>query len=167
MLFRPNRHQTLSNFQIRPGSVHARAAGIRYTHGAYLYQQPVLILAGRAGAGKSHLLNASAHLAMENQYLDSCSTLSARRLADVLLQATEFGDLPFWMARFTGEDFLALDDVDDVFGWPEASALVLDLLQARAAKRHRTLLTVTLQRRHNVTGPLEDFLETQAAVRLT
>ena len=167
MLFRPNRYQTLGNFQSRPGSVHARAAGIRYTHGAYLYEQPVLILAGLSGTGKTHLLNASAHQAMKNEYLDSCSTLSARRLANTLLQATEFGDLPFWMGRFTCEDFLALDDVDDVFGWPEASALVLELLQARAVKRHRTLLALTLQRRRNVTCPLEDFLETQSAVRLT
>jgi chromosomal replication initiation ATPase DnaA len=168
MLFLPQRHLTFAKFESRPGSVRARSASAQFAMRAGIaWQEPILILAGRPGAGKTHLLHATANLAKRNDHIRSGITLSARRLAEEVQRATDFGDLPFWRDRFVGEDFLAVDDVDDLFGSRAGGAnFLLDVLRLRGDANRRTLVSASLSTALDSPCPLNTFLNHQRAVRL-
>lgn len=167
MLFRPHRQLTFANFESRPGSVHARSAAARFASSeGIVYGEPVLILAGRKGAGKTHLLHAAANLARSNERIQDVITISAVRLTEEVQRATEYGDLPSWLTRFSGEDFLAIDDVDDLYFRAVVSEFVVKVLQLRVASRRRTLLSATLTAAQDTTCALNTFLNHQTAIRL-
>ncbi len=168
MLFPPKRHLTFATFESRPGSVHARSACGQFAMRAGIaWQEPILILAGCPGAGKSHLLHATANLVKGNAYIRSGITISARRLAEEVRRATDFGDLPFWRDRFVSEDFLAVDDVDDLFGSRARGAnFLLDVLRLRGDANRRTLVSASLSTALDSPCPLNTFLNHQRAVRL-
>lgn len=168
MLFPPQRHLTFAKFESRPGSVHARSACAQFgMRDGIAWQEPILILAGRPGAGKTHLLHATANLAKSNAHIRSGITISAQRLAEEVQRATDFGDLPFWRDRFVREDFLAIDDVDDLFGSRTGSDnFLLDVLRLRGGANRRTLVSATLTTTLDSPCPLNTFLNHQRAVRL-
>ena len=167
MLFNPHRQMTFANFESRPGSVHARSAGARFAScQGIVCCEPVLILAGRKGAGKTHLLHATANLARSNEHVHSDITISANRLGEEIQRAGEYGDLPCWLKRFSGADFLAVDDVDDFFCRPVAADFLLQVLRLRADSRRRTLLSATLTTAQEKACALNTFLNHQTAVRL-
>jgi len=168
MLFPPQRRLTFATFASRPGSVHARSASAQFAMRAGIaWQEPILILAGRPGAGKTHLLHATANLAKGNAHIRSGITISARRLAEEVQRATEFSDLPFWRDRFVGEDFLAVDDVDDLFGGRAGGdSFLLDVLRFRGDANRRTLVSASLSTAPDNPCPLKTFLNHQRAVRL-
>ena len=168
MLFPPQRHLTFPTFESRPGSVRARAASAQFgMRVGIAWQEPILILAGRPGAGKTHLLHATANLAKGNAYIRSSITISAQRLAEEVQRATDFGDLPIWRDRFAGEDFLAIDDVDDLFGSRTGSDnFLLDVLRLRGDANRRTLVSASLSTGPDNPCPLNTFLNHQRAVRL-
>lgn len=168
MLFPSQRHLTFATFESRPGSVHARSACGQFAMRAGIaWQEPILILAGRSGAGKTHLLHATANLAKGNDHIRSGITISSQRLAKEVQRATDFDDLPFWRDRFVGEDFLAIDDVDDLFGSRAgADSFLLDVLRLRGDANRRTLVSASLSTAPDNPGPLNTFLNHQRAVRL-
>jgi chromosomal replication initiation ATPase DnaA len=169
MLFLPQRQLTFANFQCRPGSVRARGACAGFVLGeGTAYREPVLILAGPPGSGKTHLLHAAANFSKTHQDEDSTSsTLTALRLAEEVHRALEFRDLPIWMNRFAAEDFLAIDDVDHLLHDSTASDFLLKVLQIRSSKRRKTLLTSGLSTIPSPACQLNSFLNHQTAVRLT
>jgi len=127
----------------------------------------MLILAGRSGAGKTHLLHATANQAKSNAYIRSGVTISAQRLAEEVQRATDFGDLPFWCDRFVSEDFLAVDDVDDLFGsHAGGDNFLLDVLRLRGDANRRTLVSASISTAPDNPCPLNTFLNHQRAVRL-
>ncbi len=131
------------------------------------WQEPILVLAGRSGAGKTHLLHATANLAKGNPYIRSGITISAQRLAEEVERATDFGDLSIWRDRFVDEDFLAVDDVDDLFGSRAGGANFLsDVLRLRGDANRRTLISASLSNATDSPSPLNTFLNHQRAVRL-
>jgi chromosomal replication initiation ATPase DnaA len=168
MLFPPQRHLTFTTFESRPGSVRARSACAQFgMREGIAWQEPILILAGRPGAGKTHLLHATANLAKRNAYIRSGITISAQRLADEVQRATDFGDLPIWRDRFADEDFLAVDDVDDLFGSRAGGDnFLLDVLRLRGDANLRTLVSASLSPALDNPCPLNTFLNHQRAVRL-
>ena len=108
MLFSSQRQLTFSSFKSRPGSVRARSACAQFAiREGITYGEPLLMLAGSAGSGKTHLLHAAANLAKDNEAIRSRSTLSAHRLIDEVPRARYFDDLPFWRSRFASVDWLA------------------------------------------------------------
>jgi chromosomal replication initiation ATPase DnaA len=167
MLFNPQRRFDFSSFESRKGSVHARAAAARFaTRKGIVFGEPILILAGRTGAGKTHLLNATANLAKSNEYIHSSSTLSAHRMAEEVQRAIEYGDLPWLLDRFGTDDFLAIDDVDDLFSYQEAEKFLLKVLEIRVVAKRRTLLSATLSTAGQPDCALNTFLNDHVAVSL-
>ena len=168
MLFPPKRHLTFATFESRPGSVHARSACGQFAMRAGIaWQEPILILAGRPGAGKTHLMHATANLANEYDHIRSGITISAQRLAEEVQRATDFGDLSIWRDRFVGEDFLAVDDVDDLFDSSAGGdSFLLDVLRLRGDANRRTLVSASLSTALDSPCPLNTFLNHQRAVRL-
>lgn len=168
MLFPPQRHLTFTTFESRPGSVRARSACAQFSmREGIAWQEPILILAGRPGSGKTHLLHATANLAKRNPYIRSGVTISAQRLADEVLRATDFGDLSAWRHRFAQEDFLAVDDVDELYGSrAECDNFLLDVLRLREDANRRTLVSLSLSHTLDCQCPLNTFLNHQRAVRL-
>jgi hypothetical protein len=168
MLFPPQRHLTFARFESRPGSVHARSASAQFgMREGIVWQEPMLILAGRPGAGKTHLLHATANLAKRNAHIRSGITISAQRLAEEVQRATHFGDLPFWRDRCVGEDFLAVDDVHALFGsLCGGDDFLLDVLHLRGEAKRRTLVSASLSTAPDKHCPLNTFLNHQRAVRL-
>jgi chromosomal replication initiation ATPase DnaA len=168
MLFPPQRHLPFATFESRRGSVHARSACAQFAMRAGIaWQEPVLVLAGRPGAGKTHLLHATANLAKGNGHIHSGITISAQRLADEVQRATDFGDLRFWRDRFVREDFLAVDDVDDLFGSRAGGDnFLLDVLRLREDANRRTLVSASLSTALDNPCSLNTFLNHQRAVRL-
>lgn len=71
MLFRPNRHLTLANFQLHPGNQHARSYALSLAQGSPRKHRPLLIVAGQSGRGKTHLIHAVANFAKQNDSIDS------------------------------------------------------------------------------------------------
>ncbi len=167
MLFRPQRHMTFLNFEKRPGSIEARSvcAGFANCCGKSFWD-PILILAGRPGAGKTHLLHATANLVKKNLSIQSSTTISSRRLAEEVQRCKEFDDLHVRRDRFGSEDFLAVDDVDDLFGHAYAEDFLLEVLRMREDQNLRTLLSASLTTALNISCPLNTFLDSQSAVRL-
>ncbi len=167
MLFPPQRHLTFAKFESRPGSVHARSACAQFAmRSGIAYSEPILILAGRPGGGKTHLLHATANLAKGNQAIRSGITISSRRLAEEVQRATVFGDLHIWRDRFAREDFLAIDDVDTLFGRSGAATFLLEVLRLRVEAKRRTLVSASLSIAPDIPCPLNTFLNHQRAVRL-
>jgi chromosomal replication initiation ATPase DnaA len=167
MLFNAQRQLTFASFKSKPSSMSARSACAQFaTRQGIAHGEPLLMLAGCAGSGKTHLLHATANLAKGNDAIRSSSTLSAHRLIDEVQRACFFGDLPFWRTRFASVDWLAIDDVDDLFGQPVASDFLLQVLQLRCDARRRTLLTASLSRMPSADSALTLFLNPHAAVRL-
>ena len=76
MLFRPDRRLTLDSFFPRMGNQRARAAGIQFI-GAQQAQPDTLIVVGRQGSGKSHLLHALANYAKKNEVIHSIACMTA------------------------------------------------------------------------------------------
>ena len=167
MLFRPNRQMTLANFESRPGNVHARSAAGWFAscRGTFCCEH-ILILAGCKEAGKTHLLHATANRIGSNETIRGGITISAGRLAEEVQRAIEYDDLPCWSRRFASEDFLAVDDVDDLFCRVEVADFLLEVLRLRLDSRRRTLLSATLTTAQDVSCPLNTFLNRQTAVRL-
>jgi chromosomal replication initiation ATPase DnaA len=167
MLFRPQRHLTFANFASRPGSIDARAEGIRLATRRHSSTVPLLLLAGREGTGKTHLLHAIVNLAQEYGSIRSSLVLSSFRFAEEVHKGIEFGDLCLLIARFAREDLLAIDDADQLFCRPEAAHTLLKILRARALGKKRSVLTLTLSASMKSDSPLSEFLDSQLAVRLS
>jgi len=130
MLFSPQRQLTFANFDCRPGSARARTAAAALAIWPSIgHDGPLLILAGRSGSGKTHLLHASANLARQHHDgLWRSSTLSAQRLAEEVQRCLHYRDLPLWLNRFASEDFLAIDDVEALAHHSAAADFLLKLL---------------------------------------
>jgi chromosomal replication initiation ATPase DnaA len=158
---------TYANFQSRPGSIHARSASAMFASRAgIMYREPILILAGRPGSGKTHLLHAAANLTKKNQSIRSGITICAQRLNEEVARAVCYGDLADWTERFSREDFLAIDDIDDLYCQPATADFLLNVLKCRAAAHRRTLLSAALSISPDNPCPLVTFLNHQRAVRL-
>ena len=167
MLFPPQRHFTFAKFESRPGSIHARSASAQFAmRSGIVHQEPILVLAGRPGAGKTHLLHASANLFKANTDIHSVITISSQRLAEEVQRATVFGDLHIWRDRFANEDFLAIDDVDAIFGRSDVAIFLLEVLFLRGEAKRRTLVSASLSSAPDIPCPLNTFLNHQRAVRL-
>ena len=84
-----------------------------------------------------------------------------------MVAGQHFGDISRVMQHFAGQDMLALDDADRLWGIPQAQHAFVELMRERQARGLRTLLTATLYAAspHNP-QPLCDLLAQQAAVRL-
>ena len=167
MLFRPQRLLTFANFASRPGSVHARAEGIRLATCRYPSPFPLLILAGRERTGKTHLMHAIANMAKNNEFVRSTIVLSGLRFAEEVQTGIAFGDLSHMVDRFAKEDLLAVDDVDELIYRPKVGSVLLEILLARAARKKRSVLTITLTTSTEANTPLSEYLDYQPAVRLS
>jgi chromosomal replication initiation ATPase DnaA len=167
MLFRPNRQYTFANFESRPGNRIARAMSIAYANACGVTPEcSVLLLAGRPGAGKTHLLHAATNKGKGNENIRRSSVLSCHRLLEELVTAESYGDLPQLLGRWREDDLLAIDDIDDVLAHRTWADVVLELLQARITRRKRSLLTLTLSKVNGIAGPLSDFLNQRRAYAL-
>ena len=167
MLFLPKRHLTFARFESRPGCVHARSASAQFAmRSGICYQEPLLILAGVPSSGKTHLLHATANMAKQNTNIRSGITISSKRLAEEVRRAVAFGDLDIWLNRFAREDFLGIDDVDDLFGTSETATFLLEVLRLRGIANLRTLVSVSLSGTPHLPCPLMTFLNDQRAVKL-
>jgi chromosomal replication initiator protein len=69
-----------------------------------------LVIVGRPGAGKTHLLHAFGH-ALRASGLARVAVLEARQFVDGLVAALGEGDVPRWRQRLRRVDALLLDDV--------------------------------------------------------
>ena len=91
------------------------------------------------------MLHASANLARQRH--DGhwrSSTLSAWRLAEEVQRCLQYRDLPLWLNRFAREDFLAIDDMDDIAHHSAGADFLFKLLELRSHARRRSLLTASL-----------------------
>jgi chromosomal replication initiation ATPase DnaA len=168
MLFNPQRQLTFSRFGIRPGNRRARAACGQFAiQSSIPCGGPLLVIAGRPGSGKTHLLHATSNLAARRDFIGDRITVGGSRLADEVQKADQYGDLMQWFDRFTNIDWLAIDDVDRMQNCPVASNFLLKLLQARLAAKRRTLLSLTLGHAASSSSPFTAFLNPQTAVWLT
>jgi len=165
MLFRPQRHLTLGSFIPRRGNQHARAAGIRFV-GAEKALPDTLIVAGRPGSGKTHLLHALANFAKHNGAIRGITCLAAVQFADEVMRGGYYRDLDSVLRRYASEGLLAIDDVECLFYLPEVATALLQVMQMRQATKRRTLLTTTLSLTPAPPHPLVAFLDHQPAVRL-
>ena len=165
MLFRPRRHLTLSSFIPHRGNQHARAAGIRFVD-AEKSLIDTLIVAGRPGSGKTHLLHALANFAKHNEAITSIACLSAMQFADEVMRGGYYGDLDVVLRRYASEGLLAIDDIERFFFLPEIATALLQVMQMRQVGKRRTLLTTTLCIASAPPHPLVEFLDHQPAVRL-
>ena len=166
MLYHPRRQWTLASFVPRRNSQHARAAGIRFV-AQERTALSTLVLAGPPGSGKTHLLHALAQHARCNGAIDSIACLSATQWAQEVAAGLHFADMGRVLQHFAGQDLLALDDADRLWGMPQAQRAFAELLLERQEQGRRTLLTATLYPAspHNP-QPLCDLLAQQTAVRL-
>jgi chromosomal replication initiation ATPase DnaA len=167
MPFRAQRHLTFANFSSRPGSIDARAEGIRLATRRHSSTSPLLLLAGREGTGKTHLLHSIVNLAQEYDPLRSSIVLSSLRFTEEVNKGIEFGDLCLFLERFAREDLLAIDDADQLFCRHEAANTLLQILRARDVSKKRSVLTVTLSGSMKTDSPLSKYLDSQLAVRLS
>lgn len=166
MLFRPQRHLTLANFQLRPGNQHARAYALSLVLGSPRKHRPLLIVAGQSGRGKTHLIHAVANFAKQNDSIDSSSTLSAKQLADAVHKGISYGDLSLLDYQLKDCDFLAIDDVDQLTEEIFLADVLLQIFQHRRSLGKVTLLTATLGFAPCKASRLGDFLDRQLAVYL-
>ena len=132
MLYHPRRQWTLASFVPRRSSQHARAAGIHFV----AQERPALctlVLAGPPGSGKTHLLHALAQHARCNGAIDSIACLSATQWAQEVAAGLHFADMGRVLQHFAGQDLLALDDADRLWGLPQAWQAFAELLLERRA----------------------------------
>lgn len=165
MLFHPDRRLTLGSFIPRKGNQWARAAGIQFI-GAQQAQPDTLIVAGRQGSGKSHLMHALANFAKKNEAIRSIACMTAVHFAEEVMRGAFYGDLNEVLRRYAKEGLLAIDDVDRILFQPVIADALLIVMRMRQTRRRRTLLTVTMHQAPTVQHPLTDFLDSQPAVRL-
>lgn len=167
MIFRPQRHLTLSTFRPSPRNARARAGCIDFIIDKCAPNPPVLVVAGQAQTGKTHLLNASTHLAKRMAHVRSYSILSQRRFVqEVELARRVYDDLPMLIDRFAAEDLLVIDDVDDIAPRQQVADVLLEILELRATRRKRTLLSATIDAIPTDPSPFNTFIDRQWAVRL-
>lgn len=165
MLFRPLRHLTLATFVPAPGNQRARAKGIRFVRA----QRPpadALVIAGRSGTGKTHLLHALAHLARNQETSRSVACLSSEQFTEEVMRGRFHGDLDQVMDCLAAEDVLAVDDVDRLTWHAEVADALLDVLLRRGQRQRRSVLTAAMHRGAIQAHPLIDFLDRQPAVDL-
>lgn len=165
MLFHPKRLLTLNSFVPRKSNQSARAAGIWFI-AAEQASPNTLIVAGRPGSGKTHLLHALANFAKSNEAIHSIACLSAVQFAEEVMRGGFYGDLDKVLHRYGRESLLAIDDVDRLLYQTEAANALLHVLRMRNARKKRTLLSATLSLGPRVDHPLSAFLDYQPAVRL-
>lgn len=165
MLFRPKRDLTLTSFIPKKGNQYARAAGIQFV-GAQRALPGTLIVAGRPGSGKTHLLHALANFAKQRDTIRSISCMSSVQFADEIVQGNFYRDQDEVLQRYAGVDLLAIDDVERLFSLPEVAVALLKLIQMRQTRESPTLLTVTICLASVAPNPLLEFLDHQPAVRL-
>ena len=165
MLFRPDRRLTLDSFFPRMGNQRARAAGIQFI-GAQQAQPDTLIVVGRQGSGKSHLLHALANYAKKNEVIHSIACMTAVHFAEEVMRGEFYGDLNKVLRRYATQGLLAIDDVDRIFYQPVIADALLAVMRLRQNRRRRTLLAVTMYQAPPVQTPLTDFMDSQPAVRL-
>lgn len=166
MLFRPQRHLTLANFQRRRTNQHARAYALSLALGSPRKLQPVLIVASQPGRGKSHLIHAVGNFAKQNASIETSSTMSARQLIEVVHKGVAYGDLHLLGDQLRDNDFLAIDDVDQLADEDIVADFILPILQQRLSAGKVTLLSATLGFARHKTSGLSDFLGRQLAVYL-
>ena len=165
MLFRPLRHLTLATFMPAPGNQRARAEGIRFVR-ALRPSANALVIAGRSGTGKTHLLHALAHLARHQEAPRSVACLSSDQFTQEVMRGQVHGDLDHVMDRLAAEDLLAVDDVDRLTWHAEVADALLDVLLRRGQRQRRSVLTAAMHRGAIQAHPLIDFLDRQPAVDL-
>ncbi len=165
MLFSPKRHLTLTSFVPGKGNQHARAAGIQFI-GAEQTLPNVLLVAGRPGSGKSHLLHALANFAKQNRAIRSITFLSAIQFADEIMRAYFYRDLSAVIRNFAKGGVLAVDDVDRLLHQPVIADALLEIMQLRQAINCRTLLTVTMCLAPAEPHRINEFLGNQPTVKL-
>src|SRR6185369_7853916 len=144
---------------------HARAAGIQFI-GAEQALPTTLIVAGRPGSGKTHLLHALANFAKRNRAIRSIACMTGVQFADEVVRARFYRDLDGVLGRYACDGLLAIDDVERLFYQPEVADALLRVMQARQLKKRRTLLSATMCLASATTHPLIEFLDHQPAVRL-
>ena len=167
MIFRPQRQLTLSTFRPSPRNAWARAGCIDFIIDACAPNPPVLVVAGPAQTGKTHLLHASTHLAKNTAHVRRYSIVSQRRFVqEIELARRVYDDLPTLMDRFADEDLLVIDDVDAIAPRRPVADVLLKILKRRVARRKRTLLSATLDATTTDPSPLSTFIDQQWAVRL-
>lgn len=165
MLFYPKRQLTLNTFFPKKGNQRARAAGIQFI-AAQQASPDTLVVAGRPGSGKTHLLHALANFAKHNEAIHGIACLSAVQFGDEVMRGIFYCDLDIVLHRFAQESFLALDDADHIAHQPVLADALVRLCQMRQNNRKRTLLTATLSLATGNDHPLTRFLNNQLAVRL-
>ena len=113
------------------------------------------------------MLHALAQHARRNFCIDSIACLSATQWAQEVAAGLHFADMGRVLQHFAGQDLLALDDADRLWGLPQAWQAFAELLLERRALGLRTLLTATLYPASpRNPQPLCDLLAQQPAVRL-
>ena len=165
MLFRPHRHLTLASFIPHARNQCARAQGIRFVS-TFKPCSDALIVVGRAGGGKTHLLHALAHFALCNEAIHSVVCMSALQFSAQVMEGHYYRDLPQMLRRHAHADLLVLDDLDRLVHTAPLADALLTLLQRRQADARRTLLSATLGWQPPSSHPLMDVLNHQPAVRL-
>jgi len=163
MIYRPNRRLTLVNYWPRHGNQWARAMGIRFIQ-ALQVSSPVLMIEGRPGTGKTHLMHALVNLAASNEAIVSSSCLSAVQFAEEVVRGDCHVDLDDVIHFYAMESLLAIDDVDRLFYQREVADALMHVLHARVAEGRRTLLVATRCERPRVSHVLVDYLAVQPVV---
>lgn len=163
MTYRPNRRFTLANHLPRHGNQWARAAGIRFIQ-ALQAARPVLMIEGRPGTGKTHLLHALVNLAARHEAIESSSCLSAVQFAEEVVRGDYHADLDDVLRFYSAECLLAIDDVDRLFYQSEVADALMHVLRVRVAEGRRTLLAETRCQRPRVSHALVEYLAAQPTV---
>ena len=162
---RPNRHLTFCTFDYRLSALEARVTAAKYVMQGRSYGVSALVLAGRKGSGKTHLLNAAANRVLEDNSI-SLSLLSAARFEAEYDDAMHFNDWPVWQQRFEHENLLAIDDIDQLFKRAELADALVHILKARALAKRKTIVTVNLHNDIESVCRLKDYLLSQRLVTL-
>lgn len=165
MLFRPLRHLTLASFVPSPRNQRARAEGIRFVR-AIRPPPDVLVIAGRAATGKTHLMHALANWACEHEAYQTVACLSAQQFSEEVMRGQFHDDLAQVLGRLAAQDLLMVDDVDRLTWQPKVANALLDVLEVRRQSNRRTLLSASLHPGAIGAHPLVDFLGRQPAVGL-
>lgn len=165
MLFRPRSQLTLGSFVPRRSNMHARAAGIAFIRAEHTAPD-VLILAGRSGTGKTHLLHALSNLAKAGERYDNIVCMTARQFADEVARGYFYNDLDAVLNRFATAALFALDDVDQLAAHNNAASAFLDFMKRRECGSGRTMLSASLGLDSASEHPLVAYLDDLPAVQL-
>lgn len=165
MLFRPQAQLTLRSFVPRRTNMHARAAGIAFIRAQHSAPD-ALILAGRPGTGKTHLLNALANWAKAEESYGRVVCMTARQFVDEVARGHFYRDLDRVLDRLAEAALFALDDVDQLTAQNKAASAFLELMRRRRFGSGRTVLSASLGLGSASEHPLVAYLDDQPAVRL-